>query len=89
MHSVPAHKQLDPAKQPGQIVALPVFSHTTDFTFQNHGSIVLLTALSQSARAWCNEYLPDDCPRFGLSYAIETRFFGDILDGIDADGLAI
>ena len=90
MFHVPAHKQIDPAKQAGQIVnPTPAASCTPDFSYVDHGSIVVLDPRSEGARAWCRDHLPEDCPRMGYAYAIEKRYFGDILDGIDGDGFRI
>ena len=61
----------------------------TDFTYSNHGSIVLLTALTGPAQAWVNEYLPEDALGFGPALAIETRFAFAIFDAIDHDGLTL
>lgn len=60
---------------------------TRDVRVIDGGSIVLLMPLTVSAEAWCREYLPEDCPTFGASYAIERRFVSDILTGLDMEGL--
>jgi hypothetical protein len=55
-----------------------------DFKFEDHGSIILLTAVTGDAQHWCDDHLPEDCARHGSAYAIEPRYFGtinsDILD---------
>ena len=58
----------------------------TDFNVQDHGSIVLLMPLNDSAEAWIAEHLPEDAQRFGLSVAIERRYFEAIYHGIINDG---
>jgi len=60
-----------------------------DFQVENHGSIVLLRPMSDAGREWAEQYLPDDAPMFGLAYAIEHRYIGDIVEGIRADGLEV
>jgi len=60
-----------------------------DFEVQNHGSIYLLRPLTEAARDWCNDNLPDDAPTFGHAYAIEHRYIRDIVEGALADGLSV
>lgn len=66
----------------------------SDFNFQNCGSICLLTPVSEAAKAWRAEHLPepgDDCQEWGSkrAVAIEPRYAGAILEGIAADGLTV
>lgn len=88
MFHVPAHKQLDPAKQPGQIVH-QVKAPSADFAVSDHGSIVILTALSPEGSQWVREHIPADAPRWAGGIAIENRFADDILDGIEDAGLEV
>lgn len=53
------------------------------------GSIVLFAPLTERAKDWCAEHLPDDCPRMGVNYAIERRYAEDVFFGMVADGLEI
>lgn len=63
---------------------------TIDFASSDDGSITILRPLTGCATDWCEEYLPEDCPRWGLeSYAIESNCFGLIRQGILSDGLTI
>lgn len=60
--------------------------YVIDFRYQDHGSIVLLTAKSSDGKAWAEEHLPEDCARHGQAYAIAPRYFPEIHAGIlDAD----
>ena len=61
----------------------------TDFHFNNQGSIILLTPISECAEEWCQTYLPDDCPRWGYSLGIEYNYFEDIYNGIIENNLTI
>ena len=59
-----------------------------DFMFhQEHMSnVCLLTPISDAAREWTNEHIPDTAQWMGPSVAIEVRYADDILEGIsDAD----
>jgi len=60
-----------------------------DFYVANHGSIFLLTPVTQAAREWVAEHIPEDAPALGNSIAIEHRFVGEVLAGITNDGLKL
>lgn len=63
---------------------------TTDFTVDNHGSILILNAHTEAAKAWVDEHLPDDRQTWGqCGTVVEPRYIGDIVQGIAADGLSI
>lgn len=61
-----------------------------DFTATNHGSIILLTPVTDEANTWVNEHLQvEGWQTLGTSIAIEPRYFDDIVEGIRNDGLTI
>ena len=60
-----------------------------DFTLQNHGSLCILTPLSEAGRDWAENSLPEDAMRWCGGIVIEPRYVGDIVDGILGDGLTI
>ncbi len=60
-----------------------------DFIFVNHGSVTLLTPVSEAASEWVSEHLPDSCIAFGGGIAIEPRYAGPVLEGIINDGLTV
>jgi hypothetical protein len=60
-----------------------------DFAWTHHGSVIILTALSEAGQNWITEHLPDDAPSWGGGIVIEPRFFDDIADGIINDGLEL
>jgi hypothetical protein len=45
--------------------------HETDFRVQDEGTIFLLQPLTDAARRWSVEHLPDDAQRFGSAYFVE------------------
>lgn len=54
----------------------------------NHGSIVVLDALTIKAEEWLTEHLPDDVQRWGRAgYVVEPGYVADILMGLEDDGL--
>jgi hypothetical protein len=58
-----------------------------DFEVDDQGSIVLIRPITDAARNWCNEYLPEDCMMYGSAYAIEHRYADAIIEGFADDGL--
>ena len=61
----------------------------TDFFFDDHGSVTVLTPLTVAAWDWVVEHIPDDAPTFGRGIVIEPRYVSAILEGIDLDGLEV
>jgi len=61
----------------------------TDFLVADHGSICILQALTDEAKAWVDEHLPEDALTWGPNgTVIEPRYLPPILDGIEGDGLS-
>ena len=62
-----------------------------DFTIQNEGSIILLHPQSPAARQWVQDHIGADngFQPYYPSIVIEPRYAGDIVAGIQADGLKI
>lgn len=62
----------------------------TDITFENHGSIVLIRALSKAGQVWLDANVGDDETQyFDNAIAAEPRYCMDIIRGAQADGLAV
>lgn len=60
-----------------------------DFLFADHGSIILLTPITEAALDWVAAHIPDDAQTFGGGIAIEHRYWPDIIWGINDDGLTV
>lgn len=60
-----------------------------DFYFANHGSVALLTPLTRKAKYWLDEHVDDECQMHGNAIVIEPRYAGDILRGLQDDGLTV
>jgi hypothetical protein len=61
-----------------------------DFAVANHGSVVILHALTRAAEEWVDEHLPRDAMSWGHSgTVVEPRYIADIVEGITADGLTV
>ena len=56
-----------------------------DFTIHNHGSIILVDAVTDAARTWVEEHVSqgDFQPDFPDQLIVEPRYLGDILDGMN------
>lgn len=61
----------------------------TDFTLENHGTIAVLTPLTEEAEDWVVSYLPEDAQQWGRGVVIEPRYLPPIIEGIEADGMTI
>lgn len=58
-----------------------------DYEVTDHGSIVAVLPLTDAARDWIDENIGDDAMYFGPALAIEHRYAGDILYGMQEAGL--
>lgn len=61
----------------------------SDFMVANHGSIFLLQPVTEAAQQWIEEHLPDDRQTIGNAVAVEHRYIGAIVEGIEEDGLEV
>jgi len=62
---------------------------STDFELTNHGTLFVLDPVTDDAKAWAGEHLPEDAMTWGDGVVIEPRYIGPILDGIKDDGLTV
>jgi hypothetical protein len=62
---------------------------TPDFEVNNEGSIYLLRPLTEAASGWIGEHIPADAQVFGEAVVVEHRYIGDIVKGIQGDGLKV
>lgn len=60
-----------------------------DIRFTDHGSIWLLTPITQEAQDWCADHIPDDAQRWGGAVVVEPRYVEPIVVGAIGDGLAV
>lgn len=58
-----------------------------DIILHDDFSMVVFYPTTVLGSDWLDEHLPDDCPRIGEGYAVESRYATDIVEGIIADGL--
>ncbi len=61
----------------------------SDFRFQNHGNITLLTPLTEDAHRWVEEHISTERTEWAGGIVIEPRYVAPILEHIAADGMVI
>lgn len=65
----------------------------TDILVANHGSIFILTALTEAGRAWFDEYIlvpGNEVQTWGAGgIVVEPRYVEAIIDGAVNDGLEV
>lgn len=90
MFSTPAHKSSTAGQvTPGLAALHAKCVPQPDFRFANHGSICILTPLTDAGEDWAAEHL-EGATAWGLKgVVIEPRYAGPILEGIVADGLEV
>lgn len=57
-----------------------------DFHIEDNFSLILLRPLTDAAREWTGEHIPD-ATWFGTAVVVEHRYIADIVEGIKNDGL--
>lgn len=62
---------------------------TTDFTLVDHGSIVIITPLSQQATEWTDTYLSEETQWWGAGFVVEPRYVDDIVDRMKELGMEV
>lgn len=60
-----------------------------DFKFANHGSVTVLTPISEAAKAWIDENIDPDAQKWAGGVVIEPRYADAVLNGISGDGFSI
>jgi hypothetical protein len=61
-----------------------------DFALQNHGSICLLSPLTDQAEEWLGENVVNDETQFwGRAIVVEPRYVEDLVIGIYGEGLTV
>jgi hypothetical protein len=62
-----------------------------DFTVQGRpgDSVFLLCPQTEAASTWIEEHIPSDAMFLGSAVAVEHRYIGDIIEGIQSDELTV
>jgi hypothetical protein len=65
-------------------------SAPVDVSVVDHGSIIVLTPVSEAGQAWMDENLhPDAWQWIGPGLALDRRIADYIVQGMEADGLSL
>jgi hypothetical protein len=67
----------------------PGAAQSPDFIVENHFTLFLLFARSESAKLWVEEFLPPDRLTFGQAVVIEARCFWPILEALQVEGFLV
>lgn len=58
-----------------------------DFTVANHGSICILTGLTEDCKAWIESHVGDsETLHWNGGIVVETNYMGAIVDGLFSEG---
>jgi hypothetical protein len=60
-----------------------------DVIATNYGTLFGFLPVTEAGADWMEEHLPDDAQSLGNQVFAEHRYAGDILEGMQADGLVI
>lgn len=60
-----------------------------DVSVENHGTLFLVRSQTDAGKQWMDEHLPEDAQMFGDAVAVEHRYIGDIVRGMQGDGLTV
>lgn len=52
---------------------------STDFTLVDHGSIAIISPVSDEAICWAEHFISDDATWFGDGFVVEHRYVDDII----------
>jgi hypothetical protein len=67
-------------------------THVHDIIVANHGSILILTGISDAGKAWIEEHLIEGNPEIQFwckGIVVEPRYVEDIVFGTRNDGLEV
>ena len=62
---------------------------SVDFTLIDHGSIAVITPLSDHAKTWVDDYISEESQWFGDGFVVEHRYVDDIVSAILGDDMEI
>jgi len=60
-----------------------------DFRVENHGSIILVRALTSACEAWLNENVGEESQYFGGALVVEPRYASDLVAGLFEAGFEV
>lgn len=67
----------------------PDVSAGPDIRVCDHGSVILVTPVTDAASAWIEEHTASDAQFFGPALVVEPRYLDDLVRGMQDDGLVV
>ncbi len=62
----------------------------TDFTIADHGSVVIVTPQSETARGWVSEFImEEEAQKWGNGFVVEPRYLNGLIEGIHEAGMEV
>ena len=61
----------------------------SDVVVSGAGTVYLFELLTDDARTWVNEHVSEEHQMFGRSLAVEHRYVGPLIEGMEGDGLVV
>jgi len=63
--------------------------NSPDFDYVNGGSVILMIPLTSDARRWTRTHIASDTPTLGQGFAVEPRYFLDLVQEIEDAGMMV
>ncbi len=63
--------------------------YDTDVVVSGLGTVYPFALLTDEARTWVNDNVSEDRQMLGLSVAVEHRYVGPLIEGMERDGLVV
>lgn len=60
-----------------------------DISIENHGSIVLVRALTPEAKQWLADSVQEEATWWAGALVVEPRYLGNLVDGMIDSGLKV
>ena len=60
-----------------------------DFTLTDHGSIAVITPMSDTAKDWVESFISDDAQWFDNGFVVEHRYVDDIVERFIELGMVV
>ena len=60
----------------------------TDFTVENHGSLLLIWPNTVEASKWLADHVEEEAQWFGPALSVEPRYLQSLVEGLREDGFS-
>lgn len=66
-----------------------MINHTTDYTVENHGSVLLVRSQNTAAEQHLQAHVSDDSQWFGHALVVEPRYARALVEQLGDDGFSV